>query len=337
MFIDTVNITVRSGKGGDGCVSFLRTKNNPKGGPDGGDGGSGGDIAFKADSSLFTLLDFRYKNRFSAQDGQKGRSRYRKGKSGQNLIIKVPCGTKIINSETKDVLADLTDPGQVITILKGGEGGKGNKYFAGPTNTTPKNFTPGKKGSELKILLDLYIIADIGIIGLPNAGKSSFLSIISNAKPKIADYPFTTLSPHLGVREIDDKAVIFADIPGLIEGSSKGLGLGNRFLKHIERTRMLLHIVDGSIVKQGKSLLENIDLINHELYEWNPILKNLEHIYAVNKIDILNQADTDMIKRELEGAGIKFYKISCLSGYGIDEIIKAIYSSLIKIRPDEDS
>jgi len=321
MFIDTVSITIKSGNGGNGCVSFLRTKQNPKGGPDGGDGGSGGNVIFQADPSLFTLLDFRYRKRFSAEDGQKGKSRYRKGRTGQDIIIRVPCGTKIIDTETGRMLADITEPGQNTVILKGGSGGRGNKFFAGPENTTPKNCTPGNKGTELDVLLDLYIIADIGIIGFPNAGKSSFLSIISNARPKIADYPFTTLSPHLGVCEIGSIPVIFADIPGLIEGSSQGMGLGNRFLKHVERTRVLLHMIDGSAVKQGKSLLEKIKQINSELYGWNPKLKDTEQVYAVNKTDLLDSSEMAKIKEELEKAGLPFCPISCKDASGIDKLL----------------
>lgn len=332
MFIDTVKITIKSGNGGNGTVSFFRTKSNPKGGPDGGDGGPGGDIVFQGESSLYTLLDFKYKKFFRAESGGKGSSRYRTGKTGKDIIIKVPCGTKIIDTNSGKILADIIKDKEKVTILKGGQGGKGNKFFAGPENTTPRNFTPGKEGQELTVLLDLYIIADIGIIGFPNAGKSSFLSTISNAKPKIANYPFTTLSPHLGVLEINNLPMVFADIPGLITGSSKGQGLGNKFLKHIERTRMLLHIIDGSIIKQDQSIYNNLNLINNELSEWNPKLLELEHLYAINKIDLLDTKEIEKIKKELDEKNITHFFISCKENLGIDALAGAIYDKLNSMR-----
>lgn len=332
MFIDTVKIKIKSGNGGNGAVSFFRTKTNPKGGPDGGDGGHGGNVIFQGDPHLYTLLDFKHKRHFSAQNGSNGRSRFRTGKCGQDIIIRVPCGTKIVDIARKKVLVDILQPGEQHTILKGGHGGKGNKFFASPVNTTPRHSSPGKAGTELDLLLDLYIIADIGIIGFPNAGKSSFLSSISNARPKIADYPFTTLNPHLGVLTYNYTPVIFADIPGLIKGSSDGLGLGNKFLKHIERTRLLLHITDSSIIKQGKCIEESIQNIQKELENWDSALAGREQINAINKIDLLDSDELLFIKKRLKDKGIDAHFISCIDHTGINELITHIYHKLETIK-----
>ena len=284
-FIDQVKIRVKAGDGGHGCVSFRREKFVPKGGPDGGDGGDGGDVILVADPQIHTLYDFYYKAEFKAENGKPGMGKKMKGKDGEDLILKVPVGTIVKDAETGEIIADLVKPGQRVILAKGGKGGKGNARFTTPTRQAPRIATPGTPGEEKTLILELKLIADVGLVGLPNAGKSTFLSRVSAAKPKIADYPFTTLHPNLGVVKLfDEKTFIIADIPGLIEGAHKGIGLGHDFLKHIERTRVLLYLLDAS---KGEEVLKDFEILKKELELFNPELLKKDYLIALNKIDLI--------------------------------------------------
>lgn len=297
-FIDEVGITIRSGKGGPGSISFRREAMTPRGGPDGGDGGRGGCVVFKVDTNQNSLIDFRVQKIYAAQNGEAGRGRNQSGAAGQDLILKVPPGTLIKNS-AGELLYDLADVDQV-TILTGGRGGKGNAFFKTSVNQAPEKAQPGEDGSELEVFLELKLIADIGIIGLPNAGKSTFISRISAAKPKIADYPFTTLAPHLGVVKYNqDSSFVVADIPGLIKGAHKGAGLGIQFLKHVERTRVFLHLIDASTTDQS-DMVTNYNDIQHELEMYDQLNKDKDGFFplserkqlvAITKIDVLSEDD----------------------------------------------
>ncbi len=284
-FIDRAKIIIRSGKGGPGMVSFRREKYVPKGGPEGGNGGKGGDVIFRADRQMNTLLDFKYKRHFFAENGQPGGIKKMFGKDGQDLIIKVPCGTLIKSADTDELLADLTEHGQEFSAAKGGKGGKGNWEFRSPTNQTPRYAEPGLPGEEFEVVLELKLIADIGIVGFPNAGKSTLISTISSAKPKIADYPFTTLVPNLGIVKIDyNKNFTVADIPGLIEGAAEGKGLGVQFLRHVERTRVLLFLIDAN----SDSPIDDYITLSNELKKYNPAMLDKHKIITISKIDTVD-------------------------------------------------
>ena len=273
MFVDRAKITIISGKGGNGAVTFRREPYVPEGGPDGGDGGKGGDVIFKADRNLRTLMDFRYKRKYEAENGQDGMKRKKYGKSGQDLVIKVPMGTVVIDKETGLVMKDLTEDGESFIAAKGGRGGRGNVHFKNSVRQAPNFAEAGGEAKERKIILEMKLIADVGLVGFPNVGKSSLLAVATSAKPKIADYHFTTIDPNLGVVDIDGDSFVMADIAGLIEGASQGLGLGFRFLKHIERTKVLIHVVDVS-GSEGRDPKEDFDKINRELEAYSPrILK----------------------------------------------------------------
>lgn len=285
-FIDTARIQIRSGNGGAGHVSFRREKKVPKGGPDGGNGGRGGDVIIATDPHMNTLLDFRYLRHYSAEDGEPGGKKRCTGRDGKDIIIKVPCGTLIRNSETNELIADLTDRGETFIVAKGGKGGWGNAEFTTPTNQTPRYAAPGLPGEEFEIELELKLIADVGIVGLPNVGKSTLISVISSAKPKIADYEFTTLVPNLGlVRYEDRKSFTVADIPGLIEGASDGKGLGHQFLRHVERTRVLLFMLDAASAdpKADYKILKN------ELKKYNPEMLKKERMICFSRSDIVDE------------------------------------------------
>lgn len=331
MFADRAKIFIKSGKGGDGHVSFRRELYVPSGGPDGGDGGRGGDIIFEVDEGLNTLSDFRHIHKYAASNGEEGGKRRCHGKDGEDLIVKVPEGTVIKDFESGKVIADMSGENRREVILQGGRGGQGNMHYATPTMQAPKYAQPGQPSKELWVLLELKVIADVGLVGFPNVGKSTLLSRVSNARPKIANYHFTTLNPHLGVVDLDGgKGFVMADIPGLIEGASEGVGLGHDFLRHIERTRVLVHVVDAAST-EGRDPIADIHAINKELEAYNPELLKRPQIIAANKIDAIYDAGEDPVeklRKEFEPAHISVYPISAVSGKGVKELLYAIHELL---------
>ncbi len=317
-FLDQAKITLHSGKGGAGAMSFHREKNIEFGGPNGGNGGKGGDIYFEAMDTLNTLIDFRYQQHYKAESGKGGAGRNKTGAGGDDLVIKVPVGTQILDIEKDTILADLAEEGQILKFLKGGDGGFGNAHYKSSTNQAPRRFTPGWPGQEMEVWLRLKLIADVGLIGLPNAGKSTFLAACSNAKPKIADYPFTTLHPNLGVVKAGDRDFVIADIPGLIEGAHEGHGLGDRFLGHVERTTVLLHIIDCT----QDDLIKAYKTIRHELKEYGCGLENREEIITINKADALGmELAQDQAKILEDAIGKKVYVMSAVSGENTRDIL----------------
>lgn len=335
MFTDYAKIKVKSGDGGNGAVSFRREKYVAAGGPDGGDGGKGGDVYFEVDKDANTLIDFRYKKNFKAENGKNGEGAHRYGKSGEDLVIKVPLGTIIKDAETGEVVADLYQPGQKELILPGGRGGKGNSHFASAVRQAPHFSQGGEKGIEKEFILELKSLADVGLVGFPNAGKSTFLSVVTSAKPKIANYQFTTLNPNLGVvkNEYGDSFVI-ADIPGIIEGASEGVGLGIQFLRHIERTRLLLHFIDVSGL-EGRNPVEDYYAINKELASYSAKLSQRKQIIVATKIDVMQD---ETVYQELEKLAKKenkeLFKISAVTGQGVKELMQRV-SELLKELPKE--
>lgn len=331
MFADSAKIFIKSGKGGDGHVSFRRELYVPNGGPDGGDGGRGGDIIFEVDKGLNTLTDFRHVRKYAATNGEEGGKRRCHGKDGQDLIIRVPEGTVIKDFETGKVIADMSGEHTREIILKGGRGGNGNMHYATATMQVPKYAQPGQDGQELWVILELKVIADVGLVGFPNVGKSTLLSRVSNARPKIANYHFTTINPNLGVVDLDGHAsFVMADIPGLIEGASEGIGLGHAFLKHIERTKVLIHMVDAAST-EGRDPVEDIKAINTELEKYNPELLKRPQVIAANKIDAIYADGDDPVGRirdAFEKDGIKVFAISAVSGQGVKELLYHVYSLL---------
>ena len=328
MFIDKARIFIKAGDGGDGCVAFHREKYVPDGGPDGGDGGRGGDVIFEVDDGLNTLTDFRHVRKYVAGDGEQGGKRRCHGADGEDLIVKVPEGTVIKDFESGKVIADMSGENRREVILKGGKGGLGNMHFATSTMQVPKYAQPGQPAQELWVQLELKVIADVGLVGFPNVGKSTLLSRVSNARPKIANYHFTTLNPHLGVVDLQDgQGFVMADIPGLIEGASQGIGLGHDFLRHIERTKVLVHVVDAASV-EGRDPVEDIRTINAELKAYNPSLLERPQVIAANKVDsIYNTGEEDWedpverLKREFEPEGIQVFAISAVTGQGVKELL----------------
>jgi GTP-binding protein len=321
-FIDEVLITVRSGDGGKGCVSFRREKFIPKGGPDGGDGGKGGSVFFRATERLATLIDFKYRRLFRARNGEPGKGKSQTGKNGKDIRIEVPIGTLLYDEETGQEIADLVHDGQEVLVLEGGQGGRGNQHFATSTNRAPRMAQPGIPGEEKRLRLSLKSLADIGLIGLPNAGKSTLLSRLTTAKPKIADYPFTTLTPNLGVMTLaEDKTLTVADIPGLVEGAGEGKGLGHRFLKHIERTQLLLHVMDVTY-SPAQSLLEDFLVVRKELEDYHVNVAAKDQIAVINKIDLYSMQHRDVrkVKEALRNLGIESYPVSALTGEGIEDL-----------------
>jgi GTP-binding protein len=332
-FVDEVKIHVKAGDGGRGCVSFRREKFVPMGGPDGGDGGDGGDVRFRVDSELGTLLDFRYKVHYKAESGGHGMGKKMHGKGGEDLIVRVPPGTLIHDAETGELLADLTEPDQEVLLLKGGMGGRGNARFVSSTNRAPRHAQPGTPGGERSLHLELKLLADVGLVGMPNAGKSTLISAVSAARPKIADYPFTTLVPNLGVvRYGGYKTFVMADIPGLIKGASEGHGLGTRFLKHVERTDLFLHLVDLSDLQSGDPL-ENFEMINRELLRHKPELLDKTQLVVLSKIDI-TEVRTRMaeVAPYFSSRGYRVFPISAVTGEGVKELVTAVASELERMR-----
>lgn len=331
MFADSAKIFIKSGKGGDGHVSFRRELYVPAGGPDGGDGGRGGDIIFEVEKGLNTLTDFRHVRKYVAKDGEQGGKKRCHGSNAEDLVIKVPEGTVIKDFESGKVIADMSGDNKREVILKGGRGGLGNMNFATATMQAPKYAQPGQAGQELWVLLELKVIADVGLVGFPNVGKSTLLSRVSNAKPKIANYHFTTLNPHLGVVDLDGSAgFVMADIPGLIEGASEGIGLGHAFLKHIERTKVLIHVVDAAST-EGRDPVADIRAINKELEAYNPELLKRPQVIAANKIDAIYSEDEDPVERlrkEFEPEGISVFPISGVTGKGVKELLYHVYQLL---------
>lgn len=337
MFADRAKIFIKSGKGGDGHVSFRRELYVPAGGPDGGDGGRGGDIIFEVDSGLNTLTDFRHVRKYVAKDGAPGGKKRCHGADAEDRIIKVPEGTVIKDFESGKVIADMSGENRREIILKGGKGGLGNMNFATATMQVPKYAQPGQPGHELWVQLELKVIADVGLVGFPNVGKSTLLSRVSNARPRIANYHFTTLNPHLGVVDLDGGAgFIMADIPGLIEGASEGVGLGHDFLRHIERTRVLIHVVDAAGT-EGRNPVEDIRTIHAELKKYNSDLLRRPIVIAANKMDAVYPGDEDpseILRREFEPEGIPVFPISAVSGKGVHKLLYAVYGLLQTVDPE---
>ena len=334
MFADRARIFVRSGKGGDGHVSFRREKFVPAGGPDGGDGGKGGDVIFVVDEGLNTLSDFRHTGKYRAQDGQEGGKRNCRGRDGEDVILKVPEGTVIKEYNSGKVIVDMSGENRRVVLLKGGRGGSGNQHYATSTMQAPKYAQPGQPAQELELALELKVIADVGLVGFPNVGKSTFLARVTNARPKIANYPFTTLNPNLGVVDLEDaRGFVIADIPGLIEGASEGVGLGHEFLRHIERTKVLIHIVDAAGL-EGRDPVEDIYTINRELQSYQVDLSRKPQVIAANKTDVLFSMDDSPLQRireTFEPQGISVFPISAVSGQGIRELLYHVRAMLDRL------
>ncbi len=333
MFADRAKILIRSGKGGDGHISFRREKYVPDGGPDGGDGGRGGDVIFEVDEGLNTLYDYRHRYKFSATDGEEGGKKRCHGRDGSDIVLKVPEGTVVREAQSGQVIADLSGENRRVIVLRGGRGGNGNMHYATSTMQAPKYAQPGQDAMEVEVVLELKLIADVGLVGFPNVGKSTLLSRITNAQPKIANYHFTTLTPNLGVVDTDEaKGFVIADIPGLIEGASQGAGLGHEFLRHIERTKVLIHLVDAAGT-EGRDPVDDVYKINQELEKYNADLTKRPQIIAANKVDAIYVEDgdenpVDRLRREFEPKSVKVFPISAVTGEGIKDMLRAVQSML---------
>lgn len=338
MFADRARIFIRAGKGGDGHVSFRREKYVPDGGPDGGDGGKGGDVIFVVDEGLNTLTDFRHITKYRAQDGEPGGKRNCHGANGADVVLKVPPGTVIKDSETGKVILDMADKKEPVVLLKGGRGGRGNRNYVTSTMQAPKYAQPGQLAKELIVDLELKCIADVGLVGFPSVGKSTFLARVTNARPKIAEYHFTTLTPNLGVVDLGEhNGFVIADIPGIIEGAAEGVGLGLEFLRHIERTKVIIHIVDAASI-DGRDPVNDVKIINEELKKYNKDIESRPTVIAANKIDALDEIGyetvIEMLKEEFEKDGVKIFPISAVSGKGISELLWYV-NDLVKNAPDD--
>ena len=338
MFADRARIFIKSGKGGDGHVSFRREKYVPDGGPDGGDGGKGGDVIFVVDEGLNTLTDFRHITKYRAQDGEPGGKRNCHGANGADVVLKVPPGTVIKDSETGKVILDMADKKEPVVLLKGGRGGRGNRNYVTSTMQAPKYAQPGQPAKELIVDLELKCIADVGLVGFPSVGKSTFLARVTNARPKIAEYHFTTLTPNLGVVDLGEhNGFVIADIPGIIEGAAEGAGLGLEFLRHIERTKVIIHIVDAASI-DGRDPVNDVKIINEELKKYNKDIESRPTVIAANKIDALDEIGyetvIEMLKEEFEKDGVKIFPISAVSGKGISELLWYV-NDLVKNAPDD--
>lgn len=335
MFVDRAKIYIKSGKGGDGAVTFRREPFVPEGGPDGGDGGRGGDVIFMADRNLRTLMDFKYKKKYEAESGQNGMKKKRFGKAGENLIIKVPLGTVIIDEASGLVMKDLTEDGESFVAAKGGRGGRGNTNFKNSVRQAPNFAEAGGAAKERNVILELKLIADVGLVGFPNVGKSSLLAVATSAQPKIANYHFTTIDPNLGVVKIYDSSFVMADIAGIIEGASEGLGMGFKFLKHIERTKVLIHVVDVS-GSEGRNPIDDFNKINKELEAYSPRILKKPQLVAANKIDMIDEDDPQYIefKKYVEDLGYKVFPMSAPLNLGVEEILGAALNELNRIEQD---
>ena len=339
MFADRARVFVKSGKGGDGHVSFRREKYVPNGGPDGGDGGKGGDVIFEVDEGLNTLIDFRHIRKYKAEDGEEGGKKNCRGKNGADIVIKVPAGTVIKEAESGKVITDMSGDNKRVILLKGGRGGNGNQHYATSTMQAPKYAQPGVPAQELELILELKVIADVGLVGFPNVGKSTLLSRVSNARPKIANYHFTTLNPNLGVVDLEGTGgFVIADIPGLIEGASEGVGLGHEFLRHIERTKVIIHIVDAAGT-EGRDPIEDIYAINKELEAYNADIAKRPQVIAANKTDAIyddgsGNDPVSALKAEFEPQGIKVFPISAISGKGLKELLYEVNHMLEEIHEE---
>lgn len=338
MFADRARIFIRAGKGGDGHVSFRREKYVPDGGPDGGDGGKGGDVIFVVDEGLNTLTDFRHITKYRAQDGEPGGKRNCHGANGADVVLKVPPGTVIKDSETGKVILDMADKKEPVILLKGGRGGRGNRNYVTSTMQAPKYAQPGQPAKELIVDLELKCIADVGLVGFPSVGKSTFLARVTNARPKIAEYHFTTLTPNLGVVDLGEhNGFVIADIPGIIEGAAEGVGLGLEFLRHIERTKVIIHIVDAASI-DGRDPVNDVKIINEELKKYNKDIESRPTVIAANKIDALDEIGyetvIEMLKEEFEKDGVKIFPISAVSGKGISELLWYV-NDLVKNAPND--
>ncbi|MCS7190206.1 MAG: GTPase ObgE [Fimbriimonadales bacterium] len=337
MFIDEAVIEVEAGRGGDGCVSFRREKHVPRGGPDGGDGGDGGSVILLADPKLSTLLDFHYQRRYKAERGGHGSGSNRKGRNGKSITLRVPLGTLVYDADTGELLVDMARPGQKFVVARGGKGGRGNAHFATPTRQAPRFAEKGLPGEKRTLRLELKLLADVGIVGMPNAGKSTLISRISAAKPKIADYPFTTLVPNLGVVQYQQQSFVVADIPGLIEGAHAGVGLGHQFLRHVERARLLLYLLDVSPFATEPPL-QAFEILRRELELYNPTLAQKPALVALNKIDTIPpdaRASLEPIRQSLEAQGYEVFLISAYTGEGLEPLLARLAQRVAELPPPE--
>ena len=327
IFIDEAKIYIKAGDGGDGVATFRREAHVPRGGPSGGDGGNGGDVVFVVDPQLSTLLDFKYQQHYRARSGESGRNRDQYGKGGDDLVVKVPLGTVVKDVDTGAVLHDLARAGERVVVARGGRGGRGNIHFKSPWNQAPRTAEPGTAGEERTVLLELKLLADAGLIGFPNAGKSTFLAAVSRARPKIADYPFTTLTPNLGVVGLsENRSFVLADIPGLIEGAAEGAGLGHRFLRHVERTRVLLHLVEAA---PGRDAEADFDVVNGELEKYDPALATRPQVVALSKIDLTHVRDAyPELRDRFARRGIELHAVSGVTGEGVTSVLERLWAVL---------
>ena len=336
MFLDRVKIRIKAGNGGDGVTAFRREKFVPRGGPSGGDGGVGGSVWMEATEGLNTLLHLRYNPEHKAERGRHGEGSNRSGKDGEDIIVKVPVGTQVFDPETNELMFDFTEPGQRYRAAKGGKGGWGNAHFATPTRRAPKYHYTGRPGEEKELQLELKLIADVALVGFPNAGKSTLISVISAAKPKVADYPFTTLEPNLGVVDMGDyRTFVVADIPGLIEGASTGAGLGHQFLRHVERTKLILHLVDVSSL-EGRDPISDYEIINRELANYDENIASLPQIVLATKIDALDDPERlERLRARAEKDGKPFFAISSVANQGVQDLVNAVARNLLEMEDTE--
>lgn len=334
MFVDKAKIFIKAGAGGNGAISFRREKYVAAGGPDGGDGGKGGNVVFKVELGMTTLMDFKYKRKYVAQNGTDGSGKRQKGKRGEDIILKVPQGTIVRDAKSNRIIADLSDPEKEVVLARGGNGGWGNAHFATAVRQTPNFAKNGLPGDERDVILELKLLADVGLVGFPNVGKSTILSITTKADPKIANYHFTTLEPNLGVVDLgNNRSFVLADIPGIIEGASEGVGLGHEFLRHIERTRVLIHVVDVSSI-EGRNPIEDFDIINNELSQYDMALEERVQIVAANKTDIIQDEDKyNSFLKEMDTRGIEVFEISAATNTGVDALMRRVYEELSKLPP----